>query len=192
MPPKQTIALQCLVSCLVCLLAMFGFLSFESSRSSAALLEKLEAEVQADMVGPPDPWGLVVEKVKEEAAARELSPKTVLFGGGALVLVWFLAWMQGARLTQMAGASKDAAEGKPVKSPKKKTESKKVPPKPSIDSGVQVLALLQRKGRLIDFLQEDLSEFEDDQIGAAVRSVHEGCREALTESVKLEPVFKDE
>ena len=46
-----------------------------------------------------------------------------------------------------------------------------------------MLAILQRKGRLIDFLQEDIRAYADAQIGAAVRNVHEGCREALAEYI---------
>lgn len=56
---------------------------------------------------------------------------------------------------------------------------------------VQVLAMLQKKGRLIDFLQEDISGYEDGQIGAAVRNIHKGCREAIDEYVNIEPVMKE-
>ncbi len=56
---------------------------------------------------------------------------------------------------------------------------------------IQVLAILQRKGRLIDFLQEDLTAYEDAQIGAAVRTIHQGCNEALAETVQLEPIFQE-
>ncbi|MEO5359351.1 MAG: DUF2760 domain-containing protein [Nitrospirota bacterium] len=52
----------------------------------------------------------------------------------------------------------------------------------------QTLMILQKKGRLIDFLQEDVSRFSDAQIGNAVRAIHSGCREALTEYIKIEPV----
>lgn len=55
----------------------------------------------------------------------------------------------------------------------------------------QMLAILQREGRLIDFLQEDLASFEDAQIGAAVRSVHAGCKQALDEHVQLEPIYTE-
>jgi hypothetical protein len=55
-------------------------------------------------------------------------------------------------------------------------------------AGLQVLALLQREGRLIDFCEEDLAGFSDAQIGAAARTVHDGCRKALRSYVKLEPV----
>jgi hypothetical protein len=54
---------------------------------------------------------------------------------------------------------------------------------------VQVLGLLQREGRLIDFLQEDITPYSDEQIGAAVREVHKGCRQAMRESFMLAPVL---
>ena len=47
------------------------------------------------------------------------------------------------------------------------------PPKPSAgpsDGAVQILSILQRDARLVDFLMEDLSGYEDEQIGAAVRT----------------------
>ena len=56
---------------------------------------------------------------------------------------------------------------------------------------VQMLALLQREGRLIDFLQEDLSLYDDAQIGAAVRPIHQGCRQALAQHIRLEPIMED-
>lgn len=57
------------------------------------------------------------------------------------------------------------------------------------DRAVQVLALMQRDGRLIDFLMEDLTAYADAQIGAAVRDVHAGCRGVLTRYVTLEPIL---
>ncbi|MBF0567519.1 MAG: DUF2760 domain-containing protein [Nitrospirae bacterium] len=52
----------------------------------------------------------------------------------------------------------------------------------------QTLMILQKKGRLIDFLQEDISGYDDKQIGHAIRAIHAGCREALMEYMKIEPV----
>jgi hypothetical protein len=59
----------------------------------------------------------------------------------------------------------------------------------SADRAVQMLALLQRDGRLIDFLEEDVAPYPDSQLGAAVRSIHTACREVLDRYVKLEPVL---
>jgi Domain of unknown function (DUF2760) len=54
---------------------------------------------------------------------------------------------------------------------------------------LRVLAVLQRDGRLIDFLEENIDSYSDVQIGAAVRDIHRGCRKALHEYLKIEPVM---
>ena len=54
---------------------------------------------------------------------------------------------------------------------------------------LRILAVLQRDGRLVDFLQEDIDAYSDAQIGAAVRDIHRGCRKALHEYLKIEPVL---
>ena len=56
---------------------------------------------------------------------------------------------------------------------------------------VQLLAILQRDGRLVDFLMEDLGGYADAQIGAAVRDVHASCRTSLARYVTLAPVLSD-
>jgi hypothetical protein len=71
----------------------------------------------------------------------------------------------------------------------------KSPEKPSVDSfdrAVQMLALFQRDGRLIDFLAEDVSPYPDGQLGAAVRTIHDSCRQVLERYVKLEAVIASE
>jgi hypothetical protein len=62
----------------------------------------------------------------------------------------------------------------------------------TLDRAVQMLALLQRDGRLIDFLAENISAYPDVQLGAAVRTIHESCRKTLDEYVKLEPILDSE
>jgi hypothetical protein len=66
------------------------------------------------------------------------------------------------------------------------------PPVESFDRAIQMLALLQRDGRLIDFLSEDVSPYPDSQLGAAVRTIHASCRQVLDRYVKLEPVISSE
>jgi hypothetical protein len=66
------------------------------------------------------------------------------------------------------------------------------PPEPSIrpaDGALQLLAILQRDSRLVDFLMEDVSGYSDEQVGAAVRSLHEQCRQAITRYLRLSPVI---
>ena len=62
----------------------------------------------------------------------------------------------------------------------------------AFDRAVQMLALLQRDGRLIDFLAENISPYPDAQLGAAVRTIHEACRKVLEHYVKLEPILNSE
>jgi hypothetical protein len=56
-------------------------------------------------------------------------------------------------------------------------------------SALSLLAILQREGRLVDFLQEDVAGFADAEIGAAARVVHAGCRKALGQYIVLEPAM---
>jgi hypothetical protein len=66
------------------------------------------------------------------------------------------------------------------------------PPLEAFDRAVQMLALLQRDGRLIDFLAENISPYPDEQLGAAVRTIHEACRQVLDRYLKLEPILSSE
>jgi hypothetical protein len=66
------------------------------------------------------------------------------------------------------------------------------PPPPEVrtsDGALQMLSILQRDARLVDFLMEDISGYEDEQVGAAVRSLHEQSRTALQRYVTLSPVI---
>jgi hypothetical protein len=62
------------------------------------------------------------------------------------------------------------------------------PPKPS-GAPLRLLALLQREGRLLDFLLEDIQAYTDEQVGAAVRTIHQKCQAGLKEHLVLEPVL---
>ena len=57
------------------------------------------------------------------------------------------------------------------------------------DGALQFLAILQRDSRLVDFLMEDISQYADDQIGAAVRELHDQCRDSVARYVTLQPVI---
>ena len=55
-------------------------------------------------------------------------------------------------------------------------------------AALQLLGLLQREARFIDFVEEDVAGYSDADIGAAGRVVHEGCRKVLREHFKIAPV----
>jgi len=61
---------------------------------------------------------------------------------------------------------------------------KEAPP----DGALQLLGLLQREARFIDFIQEDVAAYADADVGAAARVVHEGCRKVLRDNFTISPV----
>lgn len=76
--------------------------------------------------------------------------------------------------------------------PVRATPAPAAPPKPvagPADGAVQILGVLQRDARLVDFLMEDLSAYSDDQIGAAARDVQTQGRDSLLRYLRLEPVI---
>ncbi|SLM30005.1 conserved hypothetical protein [Desulfamplus magnetovallimortis] len=54
------------------------------------------------------------------------------------------------------------------------------------------LSVLQREGRLLDFFAEDLSLYDDEQIGSAVRSIQEDCKKTVEKYLGLAPVIDEE
>ncbi|MGC1644632.1 MAG: DUF2760 domain-containing protein [Candidatus Sulfotelmatobacter sp.] len=95
---------------------------------------------------------------------------------------------------QVLGRAK--VEVVPLATAAKATPAPKVrgdkPSPESLDRAVQMLALLQRDGRLVDFLEEDVASYPDLQLGAAVRSIHTSCRQVLERYIKLEPILSSE
>lgn len=116
---------------------------------------------------------------------------------GWFVRFFFLSWIAYFRTVfdpEFASVVARARRGPAALAPPPREEPR-APSEPaphlrqaSPDSALQLLALLQRAGRLIDFLEEDVAGFSDAQIGAAARVVHEGCRKALREHVPVEPI----
>ena len=92
------------------------------------------------------------------------------------------------------GEPEPARDSEPALPPKAVVE----PPKPVVeapklreaptDGALQLLGLLQREGRLIDFLQEDVTGYSDADVGAAARVVHDSVKKALFAHVTLERV----
>jgi len=81
---------------------------------------------------------------------------------------------------------------RPAAKPQSAPAAPAPPPAPVVrtaDGAVQMLAILQRDSRLVDFLMEDITAFSDDQIGAAVRELHDQCRDSMLRYVTLEAVI---
>jgi Domain of unknown function (DUF2760) len=65
------------------------------------------------------------------------------------------------------------------------------PPKPSGEP-IRLLGLLQREARLLDFLMENLSAYDDQQIGASVRDIQAKSQSVIRKHLTLEPVLGQE
>jgi hypothetical protein len=96
----------------------------------------------------------------------------------------FFAILFGGSLPADIARAFGFVENKPQPAPKP------APPQlqPS-DGALQILGILQRDARLIDFLMEDIAPYSDDQIGAAVRDLHDHCRDSLQRYLHLSPVI---
>jgi Domain of unknown function (DUF2760) len=95
---------------------------------------------------------------------------------GVVALAAMLAWRLPKR--EIAGAPAEAARPAPAAAPAAQAEAEIV----------SFLALLQEKGRLVDFLMDDINAYDDAQVGAAARVVHAGCKAALLEHFQIHPV----
>lgn len=58
-------------------------------------------------------------------------------------------------------------------------------------AALQLLGLLQQQGRFVDFLEQDVNAFSDQEIGAAARVIHQGCREVLEQYLTVQPIHAD-
>jgi hypothetical protein len=58
-------------------------------------------------------------------------------------------------------------------------------------AALQLLGLLQRDARFVDFVEEDIAGYSDTEIGAAARLVHDGCRAVLREHFTIRPVREE-
>jgi hypothetical protein len=83
-----------------------------------------------------------------------------------------------AGVAKALGLSKAAPAPKPAE-----------PAADHVDGAVALLGILQRDSRLVDFLMEDVTAYSDEQVGAAVRTVHDQCRDSLLRYVSLAPVI---
>ncbi len=113
-----------------------------------------------------------------------------------LLLYGLLIWMfQKNTLTKLLlrqgelPAAKRKKSSKPKK-PKSEADGQTLTPAQQKRLFFHLFSILQREGRLLDFFQEDLSLYEDEQIGAAVRSIQENCKKTMDRYLKPEPVME--
>ncbi|MDP7537471.1 MAG: DUF2760 domain-containing protein [Methylococcales bacterium] len=59
------------------------------------------------------------------------------------------------------------------------------------DAATQLLSLLQKDARFIDFIFEDIAAYNDQEVGMIARVVHDGCNKVINEHFILAPICPD-
>lgn len=138
--------------------------------------------------------------VSPEDAARVLNIEHLYWGALAVILavtglsLWLSLHVSVKRI--IAGFAETANPTQPKeqqkKTPAPKVQEKKTNVQDDQRRALHLLCLLQREGRLVDFLEEDLKSYDDAQIGAAVRSIQENCQKSLNDYLALTAVIDQE
>jgi hypothetical protein len=124
--------------------------------------------------------------IAQLAEVYQLYPLYLLSLVAAPILVAILLAVAVQQLMVGRGAATHA-EATPESKPAVPALAAPAPPSPA--PALRLLAVLQEEGRLIDFIEEDIDGYSDAQVGAAVRSIHAGCRKALRQRIQLERIF---
>ena len=119
-------------------------------------------------------WSLYTEP----SVYHSYSAVASLAFAAALLLLIFLS--RGAR-RETSPPKADIAKPMPVPAANNQAEAEIV----------SFLGTLQERGRLVDFLMEDVTTYDDAQVGAAARVVHQGCRAALHEHFEIRSVREE-
>jgi len=117
----------------------------------------------------------------------ELSSQFPLMNRISFAFRSFFAILFGGNLPADIAQAFGYSKAMPVKSAAKAAPAK--PQATPADGAVQMLGILQRDARLVDFLMEDISAYSDEQVGAAVRDVQTQSRQSLERYMQLAPVI---
>ena len=115
------------------------------------------------------------------------------------LLILTLSLLQSPKSRTTPGRGSDAASPNRSAAPAAGPASAPVTIQPRAQTGNQVeaevvafFALLQEKGRLVDFLMEDITSYDDTHVGAAARVIHQGCRQVLQEHFNITAICESE
>jgi hypothetical protein len=133
---------------------------------------------QADPVAAKIAWNLVLEYYPK--FWYTIFPAMMIFSLMVGILAWLIAR---SSIKKMALSAEETVEETDTGSDKaeKDLSDRRL--------FLHLFALMQREGRLMDFLDEDLDGYDDAQIGSAVRSIHTGCRQLVQQYLSPEPVM---
>jgi len=113
-----------------------------------------------------------------------LQPHAMYLVVGSLALaLWLL--LKAFTVKEAVLAAREAAPGAAAPPPSEAGETRRQA------EALSLLGVFQSKGRLIDFLMDDIGSYSDAQVGAAARVVQQGCKAALEEHFTIVPVASE-
>ncbi|MFP4541875.1 MAG: DUF2760 domain-containing protein [Opitutales bacterium] len=136
-------------------------------------------------------YAIIVGLAVAVLAAAGLVPAAAPYSGvffAALLALGLVLALRALRSPEPL-ASKPSAEPAPAPTPPPPAPSAPPPPgKEAEAAAITLLGVLQEKGRLLDFVMDDITPYTDAQVAAAARVVHQGCQAALREHLTVAPV----
>ncbi len=180
MKKEDAFSLQTFIFCFIIVGALVGAFYFAALHVLEGISQQVGLLTGESRKLPTEMSAALSQLAAYVSRIRDLLIPSV-FGPGALaaLIVWAVVQLFGRRAMRRHV-------------PPPVTAMETALPSTSPSSAMQMLSILQRRGRLIDFLEEDLTGYSDEQVGAAVRNIHQGCKEALFEHVELKPIMNEE
>ena len=196
MSAQRSFAVKSLLSCLIFNTLLVGAFFYMAQLVLQGLHQYIDPFLSGTGTPLPEDVQLAFANLNQWVTRMEQALPFVLFGAGLLVtcILWLFIQAHGRRLARtldQTGVEQPASSAELTELTAGKKPVEPAPVQQPGDTAVQMLALFQREGRLIDFLEENLSGYDDAQIGAAVRSIHEGCKRTLAEHFELQAVFAE-
>ena len=129
--------------------------------------------------------GVVIAALNALALVPSLQSNAAYFVAGAIAVALWLALK--AIVAKPVAAVAETSEPAATAAPRQTT------PEPVVErlaeaEAIALLGVFQSKGRLVDFLMDDIAGYSDAQVGAAARVVQQGCKAALAEHFTIEPI----
>jgi hypothetical protein len=115
------------------------------------------------------------------------------FAPGISIIIAVYLLIQAAMLRNAPEASVPAAVSQPAAPPPPAAAPRVQERPPEVEAHlVQFLGLLQEKGRFLDFVMDDIAGYDNEQVGAAARVVHQGCSKIVRDHLSVAPVHSGE
>jgi hypothetical protein len=196
MGAQRSFAVKSLLSCLIFITLLAGAFFYMARLVLQGLHQYIDPFLSGTGPALPEDAQLAFANLNQWVLRMEHALPFVLFGVALLVacILWLFILGHGRRLARgldQTGVKQTASSPELTGLTAAEKPAETAPLQLPGDTAVQMLALFQREGRLIDFLEENLSGYEDAQIGAAVRSIHAGCKRTLAEHFELQAVLAE-